>query len=581
MCGGVISAVRLNGFTIANFRNFGEEEQWVAPLARINIFIGSNNSGKSNVLRYVNKIVIPGLNPNRLGINLSTSDRPINGASLSHFWTKVPLEKLANDSRWQSKWNTALVSTGVLDADNKWLNALIPAADLQGLNAGFPIEAPYIEYQDTILFSQIWNFVTGSSAGDYEAVWYPQSMARITHIALEHHNVFFIPSFRQIPSRLDEFHDEYAKDNGGVHVIEKLAAIAYPNYLEMEKTKDFETLRQFIGELIEDEHVEIQIPSDRKTINVKTNGNFLPVEMLGSGIHELVIIASEILVRKEEIILLEEPEVHLHPSMQKRLMNFILNSTSNQFFITTHSASIIDTKAAHIFGVSNRSGQAKIERLLTSQQKFSACRSIGYRASDLLQTNCIIWVEGPSDRIYLVSWLNEKDPDLREGEHFTIMFYGGILLSHLTLEDESFGEFINILSICRHAAILLDSDRASENQNLRPTKVRILDEIAEVGGFSWVTAGREIENFYSNNDRDTAIREIHPSAVKTSAKGNRYAKPIDYDAIKGGKLVRKTSDKVKLATYLTSHNFRADPSKKLHFSEKMEELVNFIHTSNS
>jgi AAA15 family ATPase/GTPase len=49
----------LYGFTISNFRNFGDSEQWISPLGRVNIFIGSNNSGKSNVLRFVKRILTP------------------------------------------------------------------------------------------------------------------------------------------------------------------------------------------------------------------------------------------------------------------------------------------------------------------------------------------------------------------------------------------------------------------------------------------------------------------------------------------------------------------------------------------
>ena len=59
-------------------------------------------------------------------------------------------------------------------------------------------------------------------------------------------------------------------------------------------------------------------------------------------------------------------------------------------------------------------------------------RSLGYRASDLLQANAIVWVEGPSDRIYLLHWLREVAPDLVEGVDFSIAFYGGALLKRLS-----------------------------------------------------------------------------------------------------------------------------------------------------
>ena len=87
------------------------------------------------------------------------------------------------------------------------------------------------------------------------------------------------------------------------------------------------------------------------------------------------------------------------------------------------------------------------------------CVDLGYRASDLLQANCIIWVEGPSDRIYLKYWLKAYDPDLVEGVHYTIMFYGGRLLRHLSADDEEIDEFINLRRINQNLVIIIDSDR--------------------------------------------------------------------------------------------------------------------------
>ena len=69
------------------------------------------------------------------------------------------------------------------------------------------------------------------------------------------------------------------------------------------------------------------------------------------------------------------------------------------------------------------------------KEKSIICNDLGYKASDLLQTNSIIWVEGPSDRIYINFWLNEIDDSLVEGVHYSIMFYGGRLFSHLTADD--------------------------------------------------------------------------------------------------------------------------------------------------
>ena len=43
----------LHGFGLSGYRSFGQELQRIGPLRKINLLIGQNNSGKSNVLRFV------------------------------------------------------------------------------------------------------------------------------------------------------------------------------------------------------------------------------------------------------------------------------------------------------------------------------------------------------------------------------------------------------------------------------------------------------------------------------------------------------------------------------------------------
>ena len=45
----------IEGLCLAGYRSFGPERQYIAPLGKINLLAGPNNSGKSNILRYLKK----------------------------------------------------------------------------------------------------------------------------------------------------------------------------------------------------------------------------------------------------------------------------------------------------------------------------------------------------------------------------------------------------------------------------------------------------------------------------------------------------------------------------------------------
>ncbi|MES1218868.1 MAG: AAA family ATPase [Bacteroidota bacterium] len=74
------------------------------------------------------------------------------------------------------------------------------------------------------------------------------------------------------------------------------------------------------------------------------DGNIRPFSYLSSGEKEVVILAFDILAQypSDCIILIDEPEVHLHPELAFRLMK-VLSSIGerNQLFLFTHSADII------------------------------------------------------------------------------------------------------------------------------------------------------------------------------------------------------------------------------------------------
>jgi len=140
------------------------------------------------------------------------------------------------------------------------------------------------------------------------------------------------------------------------------------------------------------------------------------------------------------------------------------------------------------------------------------------RASDLLQSNSIVWVEGPSDRIYFNKWIElYGEGKLLEGIHYQCVFYGGKLLYHLTSDDPSNDEsdFVNILKVNKNAIIIIDSDKKESTDKINETKNRIVKEVKENGGMAWVTYGTEIENY------------IPADAIKTSLSLKSNIKQID------------------------------------------------------
>lgn len=201
----------------------------------------------------------------------------------------------------------------------------------------------------------------------------------------------------------------------------------------------------------------------------------------------------------------EELENNIHPALLRRLNDYIYRSSvENDFiyFLTTHSNVLIDQFSkqgdAQIIHITQHES---IARCITANTYINNNNGIlddlDVRASDLLQANGIIWVEGPSDRIYLNRWIELwSEGKIKEGTHYQIIFYGGRLLSHLNAEvPEGLDAGISILNANRNAIMIIDSDKRNQQSSINDTKQRIRREFDHIGSYCWITKGKEIENY--------------------------------------------------------------------------------------
>lgn len=352
--------------------------------------------------------------------------------------------------------------------------------------------------------SSLWTKVAGRSGGDRQNHWMPEVLQRL-RVPIPSFESHMVPAIRKVGPK-----GSVSDGFGGDGIIERLARLQNPAVAQQRDKAKFRAIRDFVRAVTSNPAAEIEIPHERDTIHVELDGKVMPIEALGTGIQEVIILAAAATVLDQKVVCMEEPELHLNPLLQKKLMRFLQDRTTNQYFIATHSAALMDTPDAEVYHLEMRNGSTKVERVTSDRHRSRICADLGYHPSDLLQSNCVVWVEGPSDRVYVEWWISSVDPRLVEGIHYSVMFYGGRLASHLSADDDAAKEFILLRRLNRHGVIVMDSDKSAASADINETKKRLIREFDKGPGHAFVTEGREIENYIDPELLRAAIERAHP-----------------------------------------------------------------------
>ncbi len=246
----------------------------------------------------------------------------------------------------------------------------------------------------------------------------------------------------------------------------------------------------------------------------------------GSGLKTILLILINLYLlpcnshssSKRFIYAFEEVENNLHPALQRRLFQYLYNYArreNTRIFLTTHSHVAINAyygkPGVSLYHITKNDGVSSVAKIDNNETLLNILDDLDVKASDLFQANGIIWVEGPSDRIYIKRWLeifcDMEEKNIIEGINYQFAYYGGKLLSHYTSKenDSQTDGLINILKTNRHAAIVIDSDKKAKGAHINSTKRRIRDEFNAIGNYCWITAGKEIENYISAD----AVNSVH------------------------------------------------------------------------
>ena len=167
--------------------------------------------------------------------------------------------------------------------------------------------------------------------------------------------------------------------------------------------------------------LDISHSADERSIWFTINGKRYNLSEIGSGIAQFFMILANIAIKKPSFILIDEPEINLHPSLQIELLNILERYASNGVLYATHSVGLarhadqiysVFKGKDNISDIKKFESQSKLSELL-GELSYSAYRELGFKK--------VLLVEGRTEIKVIQQFLRKYNKD----NEFFIMSLGG------------------------------------------------------------------------------------------------------------------------------------------------------------
>ena len=123
---------------------------------------------------------------------------------------------------------------------------------------------------------------------------------------------------------------------------------------------------------------------------------------LGAGILQILLLITHIVAHKDKIILVDHPELHLHPHPERNLATLIDDSKDIQIFLITHSPYFINIDKRHrILRFVQKNSQTEVHTMqpeyLTDTEYSKLEHLLDIDSKELFFARKVLLVEGPTE----------------------------------------------------------------------------------------------------------------------------------------------------------------------------------------
>jgi AAA domain, putative AbiEii toxin, Type IV TA system len=301
-------------------------------------------------------------------------------------------------------------------------------------------------------------------------------------------------------------------------------------------------LSEDIARVFEFERLEINPSPDDQTLQVFVNGKSYVLNEIGSGLAQFVIVLANAAIKKPTYILIDEPELNLHPSLQIDFLTTLASYAERGVLFSTHSMGLARAGAERVYAVRRLTqSESEVAPLESLPRLSDFVGELGFSGYKELGFDRILLVEGPTEVRTMQQFLRF----LKKEHRIVIVPLGGSSL----INGERELELQELTRISPKISAIIDSERLAAGAALSADRRAFQEVCRKIGIACHVLDRRATENYLSDNAvkraKDARYRaltefeklgEVAPSWSKS--ENWRIAREMDLGDLRGTDLLR-------------------------------------------
>lgn len=243
--------------------------------------------------------------------------------------------------------------------------------------------------------------------------------------------------------------------------------------------------------------LQINASSDKKTLHVFLNGKSYLINELGSGLAEFIVVLINAALRKPAYILIDEPESHLHPSLQIDFLTTLASYASKGLFFSTHSMGLARSVSQIIYSVRKAEAGSEVSMLDKIENYAEFLGELSYSGYRELGYSKVLLVEGRTEVTTILQLLR-----LYGKEHKIVMvpLGGGEMIT-----GKAEIALTELQRLSSDVVVLIDSERDAKDAPLEKSREEFLAICNRLGFVTHVTERRATENYFTQAAIDAAF----------------------------------------------------------------------------